>query len=157
MTALLQSGHAIALEITTRLQGCRVASGAETDLGARVYRGRRAVDDTLVPCATIIEGTDDVQESDGRRLLEARVAQDFEILVYVPCDPTHPNDAAHAAIRDVKRALFRTGGQPDRTLGGKVRRLIYRGRDIGPRADGASLVVAQVTVAVEYVEDVANP
>ena len=157
MSDLLQSGHAIALEITARLQTVRTANGAETDLGARVYRGRRAVDDTLVPCVTIIEGADEVQETDGRRTLGARVAQDFEILAYVPCDLSHPNDAAHAAIRDVKRALFRTNGQPDRTLGGKVVRLTYRGRDIGPRGDGAALVVAQITVAVEYVEDVANP
>lgn len=157
MNDLLQSGHAIALEITARLATCRTASGCETDIGARVFRGRRAVDDTLVPCVTIIEGTDEVTESDGRRQLEARVAQNFEILAYVPCDLSHPNDAAHAAIRDVKRALFRTAGQPDRTLGGKVRRLIYLGRDIGPRADGAGIVVAQVSVSVEYVEDVANP
>lgn len=154
---LLQSAADIGLEISTRLATRTVALGAETDLGVAVFRGRRVVDDDQVPCVAIIEGNDEVEEGDSRRTLDARITQHYVMLAYVPCDPANPNDAAHAAIRDMKRALFTTAGQPDRTMGGTVKRVRYRGRDIGPRADGAAFVVASVEVSVEFVEDLANP
>lgn len=154
---LLQSAAAIGLEIATRLATRTVALGAETNLGAKVFRGRRLIDDDQVPCAAIIEGNDEVEEGESRRSLDTRITQHYVMLAYVPCDPANPNDAAHAAIRDMKRALFTTAGQPDRTLGEKVKRVRYRGRDIGPRADGAAFVVASIEVSVEFVEDLANP
>ena len=154
---LLQSAAAIGLEIATRLATRTVALGAETSLGAKVFRGRRLIDDDQVPCVAIIEGNDEVEEGESRRSLDTRITQHYVMLAYVPCDPANPNDAAHAAIRDMKRALFSTAGQPDRTLGEKVKRVRYRGRDIGPRADGAAFVVASIEVSVEFVEDLANP
>jgi hypothetical protein len=69
------------------------------------------------------------------------------------CDPDNPNTKAHAMIRDIKRVIF-LGGT---TLGGKVRSVHYTGRDIGPRADGVSLVQVRVMIDVEYVEDLTNP
>ena len=155
--ALLQSAEAIGLEISTRMATRTTALGAETNLGVRVFRGRRMVDDDQVPCVALIEGGDEIEENDSQRTLEARIKQTYVALAYVPCDPAHPNDAAHAAIRDMKRALFTTAGAPDRTLGGKVKRVHYRGRDIGPRADGAAFVVASLEVAVEFVENLATP
>jgi hypothetical protein len=83
--------------------------------------------------------------------------QEYILFAYVPCDPRNPNDAAHAAIRDMKRAIFRTAGAADTRLGGKVHRVRYLGRDIGPRADGAGVVLAAIEVEGQYAEDLANP
>lgn len=154
---LLKRAEDIGLELAARLATRTIAQGAETDLGMSVLRGRRAVDDDMVPCVALIEGSDDVTENDSRKTLDTQIVQHYVALAYVACDPQHPNDAAHKAIRDMKRAVFTTDGQPDRTLGGRVRRVKYHGRDIGPRADGAGLVVASIEVSVEFVEDLASP
>ena len=159
--SLLQSAEAIGLELTSRLVAVRTANGCETDIGASVFRGKRAVDRDQIPCVAIVEGNDEVDELDTRGMttprVEATITQQYVLIAYTTCDPTNPNDAAHAAIRDMKRAVFRTEGKPDRTLGRKVKRVRYRGRDIGPRADGEAFVAAVLEVAVEYVEDIANP
>lgn len=153
--SLLQRAEDIGIELAARLAACTVAQGAETDLGAKVYRGRRRVDDDMIPCVALIESVDRPSPVNVRT--QAKIDQRYEVYAYLPCDPDNPNDAAHAALRDLKRAIFRTGGVPDAKLGGKVREVVYLGRDIGPRADGAKFVVAAIEVGVEYVEDLANP
>lgn len=155
MTTLLQRAEDIGTELSTRLAACTKALGAETDLGLKVYRGRRHVDDTMLPCAVVIEGDD--APARGNVKTQVKLDQRYVLFAYVPCDPDNPNDAAHAAIRDMKRALFKTNGVPDNRLGGKVRDLEYLGRDIGPRSDGSAFVLAAIEVGVEYVEDLANP
>lgn len=155
MSASLHAAEDIGTELSARLQACTVALGAETDLGVKVYRGRRHVDDSMIPCCVVIEGDDvPARVSVGTRY---NLDQRYVLFAYVPCDPDNPNDAAHAAIRDMKRALFNTDGQPDVKLGGKVREIEYLGRDIGPRADGAAFVLAAIEVGVSYVENVAQP
>jgi hypothetical protein len=147
----LHSGEAVGALIKQRLETRTIAQGAETDLGATVYLGRRHVDDTMIPCTTLIEGPD--EPGRGHVVDEYEVAQKYIVFAYVPCDANAPNTAAHAAIRDIKRALFRTAaGGPDKNLGGQVRALRYLGRDIGPRADGAAFVVVGVEVEATYVE-----
>lgn len=142
----------IAAELTTRLQGITVALGSETDIGLRVYRGRKNVDEQMVPCAVLIEGTDTPTDRPGR-LPAAAIRQRYVVAAYNTCDVDNPNDAAHAVIRDIKRALFKDGG----TLGGKVHKVTYAGRDIGPRVDGYPAVFATVNIDVDYVEDLTNP
>ena len=152
---LMQRAEDIGLEIKTRLERCTTVDGAETDAGRVVYLGKQAISDDLIPCTVVIEGDDVVKgtNASGQALIEQRYA----VLAYVPCDPDHPNAAAHAAIRDTKRALLRTEGRPDARWGGRVRKVEYLGRDIGGRADGAPFVLAITEFAVEYVEDTANP
>ena len=154
---VLHSAEDVGLEIAARLARCTVALGAETDLGVKVLRGRRTVDDDQIPCTTIIEGQDEIEENENSREAQARVKQDYVLLAFIPCDPSNPNDAAHKAIRDMKRAIFSTDGKADRTLGGKVKRVRYMGRDIGPRGDGSAFLVAELGINVEFVEDLANP
>ena len=154
---LLQRAEDIGLELSARLATRLIAGGAETDLGRVVYRGRRTIDDDMIPCTSIIEGADSVEEGEGRLALDVRVTQQYVFLAYVPCDPANPNDAAHKAIRDMKRAIFYPGGKPDRTLGDRVKRVRYLGRDIGPRGDGAAYVVASIELTVEYVESLVAP
>ena len=99
----------ISAELFARMQGITVANGAETDTGLRVYRGRRNVDETQVPCAVVIEGNDTPRDRPGR-LPAVSITQRFVLAAYVPCDADNPNDAAHAAVRDIKRAIFKDGG-----------------------------------------------
>lgn len=151
---LLQTAEGVSDALVERLQTLTIAQGAETDIGSKVFRGRRLLDDDLIPAIVVIEGTDRVTEQRGL-LIDNQ--QEYLLYAYLPCDPANPNVAAHAAIRDLKRAVFRTGGRPDWTWGGRIKQAHYRGKDIGPRADGAKFVLAVVDIAVEYVESLANP
>lgn len=155
MTTLLQSAELIAAELVARLSTRTIAQGAETDLGVRVYQGRRYIDNTMIPCAVLLEG-DDVPD----RLnigTQYAVDQKYVLMAYLPCDPNNPNVAAHAGIRDLKRAVFSGDGRAAHTLGNRVKTVEYLGRDIGPRADGEAFVLALIEVSVRYVEDVSSP
>lgn len=142
-------------EIAARLALRTIALGAETDLGVKVYQGRKFVDDSMIPCVAVIDGGDAPDKANV--LGDYDVTQSYAIVAYLPCDPDHPNRAAHAGIRDIKKALFNGTGRGVVTFGGKVKEVQYLGREIGPRADGAAFVVAMVEVAVRYVENVAAP
>ena len=146
----------IAIEIADRLATRTVALGAETNLGAQVYRGRVRIHDDMIPCCVVIEG-DDVPSRERGVGPTVKIEQRYVLMAYVPCDPDHPNDAAHKALRDMKRAIFSTAGKPDATWGRKVKDVAYLGRDIGPRADGAAFVLAVIEIAVEFPESLAAP
>lgn len=151
----LQTIEDVAEEVASRLAAVTVAQGGETDLGLSVLRGRIHVDDTMLPCVSVIE-TGDSPEHRGNAARVVTTA-DFVIFAYLACDPMHPNLAAHKALRDLKRAIFRTGGQPSRDWGRKVQDVKYRGYEIGARSDGAAFVAVGLKVAVDFVEDLANP
>jgi hypothetical protein len=152
---MIRTAEALAAEVKRRVELCTVAQGAETDLAATVYEGRRHVSDDMIPCATIIEGTDEPNMATAGTLCET--TQDFVVYAWVRCQALHPNLAARAAIRDLKRALFKTNGRADATWGRTVKSVRYLGKDIGPRADGAGYVVAAVEFRVEFVEDLSAP
>lgn len=149
------SAEAVATEIVQRLGGIAVASGCETGIGAKVYQGLRRIDDEMIPCCVVIEGDD----SPGQFQLngDLQIEQKYVLYAYLECDPLNPNVKAHAAIRDMKRALFLTDGKPDKRWARRVVEVKYLGRDIGPRTDGAKFVLAAIEVAVDYVENLANP
>lgn len=149
------SAEAIGEIVKTRLEKCTVLLGAETNLGAKVYLGRRKIDDTMIPCVTLIEGADNPERE--RRGDEYVIERPYVAFAYIPCDPDAPNAAAHAALRDMKRVLFAVDGKPDINFGGQVKRVDYRGSDIGPRADGASFVVAAIEFVAVYVEKMSAP
>lgn len=149
---ILSRAEDVAKALSDRIQTISVANGFETDIGLRVFRGRRSVDEDHIPCAVIIEGADKATGRPGR-VPTAEITQPYTVVAYVPCDEDHPNDAAHAAIRDIKRAIF--SGAPSWST--SVKTVDYRGRDIGPRADTALIVFASVDIEVVYVEDLTNP
>ena len=157
MTTSFHSAEDVAAEIKARVERCTVAQGAETNIGraGAVFLGRRKIDESLVPCATIIEADD--TPARNRVTTQYELAQRYVIFAYEECDPDHPNVAAHKVIRDLKRALFLTDGKADTTWGRKVKDVEYIGRDIGPRADGQKWVVAAVEIVVTYVEDLSQP
>lgn len=146
----------VSAELQARLAQIRTANGSETDLGASVLAGVRRVSDDMIPCVVVVEG-DDVPSSTPGPSTNVRLSQHYALLAYVPCDPLNPNLAARAAIRDLKRAVFRTAGRPDANWGRQVQKVDYLGRDIGTRDDGASFVLAVVEIAVQFAEDLGNP
>lgn len=154
MSNVYTNASQIAADIEARVKAITKANGYETDIGTTVFRGKIAVNDEDVPCTSIIEGLDTVQDTPGR-ITRWSIDQAYALVGYEHCDPAAPNDTAHAIIRDLKRAMFITNGQPDATLGGKVRKVSYKGRNIAPRADGQSIVMGIVEFGVEYVESLA--
>jgi hypothetical protein len=148
----LNKASDVAAEITARMGQVSIANGFNTDVGLRVLRGRRRIDDGQVPCIVIAEGLDQVTASPGR-IPSAEIQQTYILIAYHECHPDHPNDKAHELLKDLKRAVFKDGV----TLGGKVHRIDYRGRDIGPRGDGVGIVCASIEVEVKFVEDLTNP
>lgn len=155
MNPLIRTADAVAAEVKRRVSLCTIAQGAETDLAAQVFDGRKRVDPDMIPCVSIIEGTDAPKQAVTGTAVDN--AQRFVVFAYVPCSAADPNVAARAAIRDLKRALFSTDGRPDATWGRSVKAVRYLGKDIGPRADGASFVVVAVELDVEFVEDLSAP
>lgn len=154
MTTIFTAG-AVSAELKERLSKILLANGCETDIGRDIMMGRRKIPvDDRPPCIMVSEGMDDNMDQPGRLPL-VLVSQDYIVDAFDVCDPDNPNVKAHAMIRDIKRAIF--GGQDGGTWGGKVRKVTYRGRDIGPREDGVALVRSQVMLSVEYVEDLTNP
>ena len=135
--------------LTGRLSTRTIAQGAETNLGLTVYRGRRKIDDDMMPCAVLVEGADTSKEQAGRTT-RVKLEVPFALHAYVPCDPDNPNLAGHAAARDLKRAVF--AGDP------LLARLVtYNGRDVAPRVDGKAFVLVAIDISVEVVEDLATP
>lgn len=136
--------------IAARLPAVITTMGAETDLGATVYRGRRKIETDQMPCVVLVEGGDTEIDHNGRTTSISCRLQ-FALQAYVPCDPDNPNIAGHAAIRDLKRAIF---GDPDTKF---ARTLTYKGRDILPRGDGQGFVLAAIEFWAQSVEDLAAP
>lgn len=150
-----QTAGEIAAHLSAVLATVRKVNGYETDIGVRVFRGVRKVQDEQVPCAVLIEGGDRVKQGPSKREATASIEQDYILGGYSPCDADNPNDEAHKIIRDLKKAIFAGGNGT--TLGGKVPEITYTGRDIGPRTDGAPIVFALIEVTVTYVERLATP
>lgn len=146
----------IALHINNLLSGITKANGYETDIGLAVLRGKRKIDDSQVPCAVLIEGEDRPTSTQGPA--SQKITQSYVLGGYAECNPDHPNDRAHEIISDIKRAIFSAPAtrteqlRGTTTFGGKVINVTYRGRDIGPRADGVPIVFAVVHIDVEYIE-----
>lgn len=151
--SLITRAEDVSAELNTRCSTRTKALGAETDIGVRVLRGRRKLDDDMVPCTVIVEGLDTPKMGESSRRATSQTRQTYVLVGYHKCDPDHPNDVGHAIIRDLKRAVFGDGT----TLGERVRLVTYGGKDIGPRGDGVGIVSASIEVVVEFVEDLANP
>lgn len=156
MTEVFKKAADIAGHLSGLLAEIQVANGYNTDIGLAVYRGRRKIDDEMVPCSVLIEGDDKPGDNVGRE--EVKITQSYVLGGYVTCDPDQPNDAAHLVLKDIKKALFRKRTLPNGSLNfdGRVRKVEYKGRDIGPRADGKPIVFAVVFIDVEFAETLAD-
>ena len=142
--SVFKRAEVVAEAIGEALGRITVANGFETDIGATVYYGRTRIEDSEVPCVVVMEGND-VSEHVARQPV-VQVTQRYGLVAWLPCDPEHPNRAAHAAIRDMQRAIFAA----DATFGRRATSVRYVGRNIGPRADGAPIVLALIEIDVMY-------
>lgn len=142
-------GSDIAAYLTTVLAGITKANGYNTDIGLRVFRGRRKIDEHQLPCAVIIEGEDTPGDVDNR--LEVRITQRYVIGGYDVCDPDQPNDTAHLILKDIKKALWNREVHGT-NLGKRLKSLRYDGKDIGPRTDGEPVVFAVVHAVGVFAE-----
>lgn len=141
----------LARAVAARLAGITAAGGYLTDIGARVFRGRLRLDPSALPCCVLVEGEDRLLSVSARH--EVKLAVPLLVEGHAACDPNNPNDAAHAIIADLKRALF---AEPA-NLGGLAREIRYAGRSIGAREDGLSQVSAVVEIEIDYVENLRAP
>lgn len=132
-----------------RMQGISIAQGYETDIGVTAFKGRRYIDEPMVPCSSLIEGDDKVMDSAQGK---SKLLQKYLLEGYAFCDPDHPNVVGHKILRDLKRAVFAEATGKPATLGGAVKEVVYLGRVIAPRADGTNIVMAAIEVGVEYAE-----
>lgn len=146
----------IAIALSARLALIDTGTRPEfaTRIGLRVMRGRRRLDESMVPCVVIIEGDDTVTDSRGS---DVCLTQRYVFEGHAACDPDNPNDTAHDIIKDLKRAIFKDAGDLESWLPFRVRSLRYVGRNIDPREDGLSIVSAAIEIEVTYTENLANP
>ncbi len=141
----------IAELLTIMLADITVVNGYLTDIGTVTYRGKKNVaDDDPLPCVALIEGEDRVADDQGptQVVLDA----DYAFVAYLACDPDNPNDAAHLAIKDIKRRMFGEGSEIKKV----VKSVKYKGRDIGARADGKAIVMAVVHITIRFAETLAD-
>lgn len=148
MTPPINRLSVLAAFLADRLTEIQVVNGYVTDIGLRPFRGRRSVDASNAPCVVLIEGQDDPQDQSGGRD-QVVVKQQYAISAFVACDPDNPNDAANEAVEDITHALFREGARMD----GRVQKIDYAGRDIGPRPDGEATVQVVVHVHITIAQN----
>lgn len=140
----------ISLALTARLETITAANGYLTDIGAKVFRGRRRLDESNIPCCVIAEGDDNILDENRRA---AKIEQQYFIEGHSICNPDNPNDKAHDIIEDIKRAIFKH----DAPIHPLIKALSYKGRTINPRDDGAGVIAASVEIAVTMVETLDAP
>jgi hypothetical protein len=141
----------IAAELATRLAQITIANGYQTDIGLRIFDGRRNLDETHMPCVVMLEDDDDPA---GMQAPNGKTSLPWLIEGHTVCDPDHPNIAARKIVSDLKKAVF----SGDLTFGDK--RAIacrYDGRSISPRQDGLSLVSANIVIVIDVVENLSAP
>lgn len=144
----------IALKLSERATAISKANGYNTDIGLRIFRGKRAFSEEDLPCLVLVEGNDTPQDD---ALTAVSISQRYIFEAHTACDPDHPNDAAHLIIADLKRAIFAGEPKHGMRLGGLAKGMTYKGRVIGAREDGAPTVFAGIDIDVLYVEDLTNP
>lgn len=147
----MSTADKIAAELAARLAQITIANGYQTDIGLRVYDGRRNLDESHMPCVVMVEDDDDPA---GMQAPNGKTAMPWLLEGHTACDPDHPNVAARKIVADLKKAVF----SGDLTFGDK--RAVacrYGGRSIAPRVDGLALVSASVTIIVDVVENLAAP
>ena len=97
--------------LRARLRQIRIADGYATDIGATVFRGRRAISPDHPPAArSSSTRTRSRKQSPGTGAIHtapvAFEALPVSIEAHAACDPDHPNVTAHAMVADIKRAIF---------------------------------------------------
>jgi hypothetical protein len=139
----------VAKAVEAALKTIKKGAVFETSIGERVYRGKRNFSEDQMPCCALYEGADTVESTGTMRQVKLR--QRYIVGAYTKCDPDHPNDAAHAAIRDIKRAIFKDA--KGIRVGDQTLPTSYQGKDIGARADSVPVVYVTVDFDIIFSEE----
>lgn len=139
----------LAAALATRLATIKVANGFNTDIGLRVFQGRRRLDESHIPCVVIVEGEDDPSE---QQLGKIKNVARYAVEGVAACDPDNPNVAGRAIVADIKKAIWGA----DNKFGRTVIAMDYLGRTIAPREDGLDTVSAAVEFSLTYAENLAG-
>lgn len=145
----------VALAVFARVQNITIANGYATDVGLKVMRGRKRLDESHLPCIVLIERPDAPEKQNMQRDPLVKVNQKYVIEGHAACDPDNPNDVGHQIITDIKKAIWKeklTFGTDQ-----KVYTVMYEGKTISPREDGIAVVSAAVEISVDFVECLSNP
>lgn len=146
----------ISIAISELLSTITTENGFESNAGNKVYRGKVKLEESMIPCIVLGEADDESLDQVNYGKTQ-KIKQKFVIDAWVPCDPDHPNDAAHDAIADIKKLLFT--GVNAMGMGGAlskiVQRIRYVKRSIGPRPEGGAMVSGTVIIEIQYVEELA--
>lgn len=142
----------IAKTLKTRLQSIRKSNGFHTDIGAKVFRGKRQL--TTGNCVTIYEGEEDAGRATRREPYTTTAVLHYTAEAALDCDPDNPDIAGHKVVADILRALFAGSETLDGLLAAPI---LYTGRVIQPRMDGQSMVAVQIKLDATYSLTPANP
>lgn len=151
----MSTANDIALAVSARLDNITIANGYQTDVGQNVFRGRRRLDPSHLPCVVLIEREDQPAGQSGQREPQVKVKQRFTMEGHADCDPDNPNDVGHKIVADMKKAIWSAP-----FMYGADKKLItvnYEGRSIAPREEGLAVVSAAVEISVEFVETLGSP
>jgi hypothetical protein len=142
----------LATAIAQRLALITTGNGYNTDIGTHLFKGKLKLDVSEFPAVILVEGETRV-EAGG--IQKAKVVQRYIIEGHDTCDADQPNEKAYEILADLKRAIF-TG---DITFGGIVRPqdLVYVGRRIGVREDGAAVIAASIEIDCKFAENLTDP
>lgn len=139
----------LAAQLVARVAAITVGNGYATDIGLRVFEGRRRLDESHIPCAVVVEGED---SPTSQQLGKIKNAVRYAVEGVASCDPDNPNIVGRAIVADLKKAIWGS----DVTFGRTVISLEYLGRTIAPREDGQNTVSASVEFSVSYAETLAG-
>lgn len=144
----MSTAKEIGTALVANLATITSTNGYKTDMALRVYKGRRTLDDSLIPSVVLAALPDQVADATNQGTI-ILVTQRYVMEAHLPCDPNNPNDAAHDAIEDMKRMIF---GREHRV---QIRTRNYIGKANLPRQDGSAYVGASITIECTFKERLA--
>jgi hypothetical protein len=123
----------VSQEIRTRIATISVENGFETDIGVSVFDGRIAVNDSDVPCASVVEGTDDRARATPGRSALWKMEQGYTLVGYSPgaIRRTRTPKAHASDPRSKARDLQDEQARPTPRSVERCWRSDYKGRNVG--------------------------
>lgn len=147
---------ALATRIAERLALITVVGGYSTDIGTHVFAGKLKLAESELPAVVLIEDDTRIEEYKGSsQSAVSKTVQRYLLVGHDVCDPDAPNEKAYEILADLKRAIF----SGDRTFGQITRPndVVYVGRQIAVREDGAAVISAGIQIDCKFVEDLTDP
>lgn len=142
--------------VIARLELIQVANGYHTDAGLKVFRARRSLGKTDLPCVVVWDsGEEPVGESGNGNSRSITVLQRIGVEVHAAADRDETGEVLGLLKEDAKRALLIYDGLADDD--GKLGVVEYEGAEPIPREDGGVSEAIRLNTAMKYPEARGNP